>query len=418
MIVKTGIAEDHILFVVDVFKGDVDNIVSRTTFETFGEFYSYITEEKFEDTEEMNCCLTILYGDGVSMNAAFENSYPFKDGKIDLGNLFITLNSFAEVIEECGGVDIGLINVKSERVISQGLFDLKNTEDYRKLQKIRLDLNERKRVCRGCFESLEECTCKEPDLGVTIIDNDFQPFLKTLGNTCYDDEETEFLQQWRFEYTDATAVWDGKKARGDYTISFRCQTYPELPGFETFPVSESIENDEDGLFKIHCEGNTVAEYEKDKAEKFKLFNEWAKEFKEKRVVDPYSLEENKDKKKIYDLDKYVYVCPHCFAERRQCVCDDNKSCVEIDRNIYPVIRNLNRAGYRTSFCCEGHSKDHPYGNIRFAHFYHFDSIPDFCTYTNNCFLNFYYEGTTDEEFEADKRKKIQELIAWSESFLK
>ena len=81
MIVKTGIAEDHILFVVDVFNGDLDNIVSSASFETFDEFYRYITEEKFEDTEGLNCCLTICTGDGISMSTAFENSYNFKDGK-------------------------------------------------------------------------------------------------------------------------------------------------------------------------------------------------------------------------------------------------------------------------------------------------------------------------------------------------
>ncbi len=416
MIIKTGLAENYILFVVDVFEDDFDNIISSTRFEKFEDFYRYITEENFENVDGLNCCLTIYYGDGIQMIPAFENSYSFKNGKIDLSRLFITLNSFVEVIEECGGVDIGLF--KSESVINQGLFELKHTDDYKKLQKIRLDLNDRKRVCSRCFDSLEKCTCKDPDKGVLIIDKDFQPFLKTLGNTCYDDEETEFLQQWRFEYTDVKVERHGDKIRGDFTISFRCQTYPELPGFETFPVSDAIENDEDGRFDIHCEGKTEAEYEKDKAAKFKIFNDWAKEFKEKREVDPFSLEENKDKKKVYDLDKYVYVCPHCFAERSQCVCDDSKNAIEIDRNIYPVIRNLNRAGFRTSFCCEGHRKEDPSGNIKFAHFYHFDSIPDFCKYTNDCFLNFYYEGDTDEEFEADKKRKLAELLNWSESFLK
>jgi len=63
-------------------------------------------------------------------------------------------------------------------------------------------------------------------------------------------------------------------------------------------------------------------------------------------------------------------------------------------------------------------EEYPFGNIVFSHFDHFDHIPDFCRYSHNGNLEFCYEGSTDEEFEADKKKKLEELIAWSEVFLK
>ena len=416
MIIKTGNAEDHLLYVVDVYKDSLDNIVSRTSFETFDEFYRYITETTFEDVDGLNCCLTIFHDSGISMNAEYENCYSFKDGKIDLEKFRSTLDSMVDTIDRYGSSDVGL--VRREIVLTQGLFDYKHSDDYKNIQKIRYKLNNRIRVCSKCFDTLDNCTCSEPDAGIFTISKTFQPFLKTLGGTFYIEDETGYPQEWVYDSIEENIETNEDRIKGVYYLQCMCETYKEISGFETFPESEFITNDTAGGFEIRCEGETPEEYEQDKARKFKIFNDWAKDFREKHTVEPSSIKEYLEDDKIYDTDKYVYVCPHCFAERTECVCDECKEYIEIDRNIYPAIRNLNRAGYRTAFCCEGHKKEYPYGNIVFSHFYHFDHIPDFCRYSHNGNLEFCYEGSTDEEFEADKKKKLEELIAWSESFLK
>lgn len=48
------------------------------------------------------------------------------------------------------------------------------------------------------------------------------------------------------------------------------------------------------------------------------------------------------------------VCKNCFKivkGKDQC-CHFN-STIDIDKNIYPIIKELNRKGYETKFCCEG-----------------------------------------------------------------
>ena len=49
-------------------------------------------------------------------------------------------------------------------------------------------------------------------------------------------------------------------------------------------------------------------------------------------------------------DEILKVCSNCFEEK--CNCKSNK--IEIDKNIYPIIKTLNQKGYHTKFCCEGH----------------------------------------------------------------
>lgn len=52
----------------------------------------------------------------------------------------------------------------------------------------------------------------------------------------------------------------------------------------------------------------------------------------------------------------MIVCNKCFNTKENCYCI-NAWFVEIDDNIYPVIKKLNYLGYKTLFCCEGHIGD-------------------------------------------------------------
>ena len=62
------------------------------------------------------------------MNAEYENSYSFKDGKINLEKFRSTLDSMVDTIDRYGSSDVGL--VRREIVLTQGLFDYKHSDDY------------------------------------------------------------------------------------------------------------------------------------------------------------------------------------------------------------------------------------------------------------------------------------------------
>lgn len=68
-------------------------------------------------------------------------------------------------------------------------------------------------------------------------------------------------------------------------------------------------------------------------------------------------------------NKVMYMCPNCYSISEKPVehiCEEhkfinhssrgkrNKYEIELDANIAPAISQLNRKGYKTNFCCEGH----------------------------------------------------------------
>lgn len=54
----------------------------------------------------------------------------------------------------------------------------------------------------------------------------------------------------------------------------------------------------------------------------------------------------------------VLVCPECWNLLEECSCRNlpNRA-IQIDGGIYPAVRDLNRKGYKTNFCCEGHWRE-------------------------------------------------------------
>lgn len=72
-----------------------------------------------------------------------------------------------------------------------------------------------------------------------------------------------------------------------------------------------------------------------------------------------------DNKRHYDFDKIypprvegkvVQMCKCCFKRVEECECKKTKSyrTIEIDENMVDIISRLNRKGYETGYCCEGH----------------------------------------------------------------
>ena len=64
--------------------------------------------------------------------------------------------------------------------------------------------------------------------------------------------------------------------------------------------------------------------------------------------------ENYEKKKSR-LKDFVYVCPHCIRELEECRCKTYPYyLMQIDREMLPIVQELNWNGYKTKFCCAGH----------------------------------------------------------------
>lgn len=61
------------------------------------------------------------------------------------------------------------------------------------------------------------------------------------------------------------------------------------------------------------------------------------------------------------VDEYLdYVCQFCFLPLGKCECEVSwhRRLVHIDRGIQEVIATLNRKGYVTEYCCEGHAPNY------------------------------------------------------------
>lgn len=111
---------------------------------------------------------------------------------------------------------------------------------------------------------------------------------------------------------------------------------------------------------------------------------------------------------------------------------------EIDNKIYPAIKELNLLGYRTIFCCEGHTDN---GTIQ-AYIYFagdkseqwFDTLPDgwqYDSYTYRKAKHYKYniirsiipdgrkiKRLTDEQKEEIIDRNIDNLIRWTKTLSK
>lgn len=67
----------------------------------------------------------------------------------------------------------------------------------------------------------------------------------------------------------------------------------------------------------------------------------------------------------------ILICLQCWQKKEECKCEIQtiEQFVEIDDRIYKAIRNLNLLGYKTKFCCEGHTDN---GSIQAYIFFDWD----------------------------------------------
>lgn len=90
----------------------------------------------------------------------------------------------------------------------------------------------------------------------------------------------------------------------------------------------------------------------------------------------------------------------------------------IDKNIQEHVRVLNKKGYRTINCCEGHRTDCINTYIEFANDYFNDiETPSGFTYNKRrrIITYTYSYKLTENEMEEMKEKKLAELLEWCKS---
>lgn len=111
-----------------------------------------------------------------------------------------------------------------------------------------------------------------------------------------------------------------------------------------------------------------------------------------------------------------YVCPYCLNVLEDCICKlfPPYHLIHIDRNIQEHIRILNKKGYRTIYCCEGHDAgSNTY--IIFARDYFKDiAMPNNFKYIKNKnMINYSYSSKlTIEKIEELKKKNLKILLEW------
>lgn len=117
-------------------------------------------------------------------------------------------------------------------------------------------------------------------------------------------------------------------------------------------------------------------------------------------------------------DVYInYVCPYCMNTLDNCTCDlfPPYHLILIDRNIQEHIRILNKKGYRTTACCEGHKDVCINTYIAFADDYFKDtSTPEGFKYDKKRrIVNYTYSTKlTEEKMEELKKEKLETLLNW------
>ena len=130
----------------------------------------------------------------------------------------------------------------------------------------------------------------------------------------------------------------------------------------------------------------------------------------------------KTKKAVTDTDTIVSykraMCQRCWNNVKHCCCEDLPvGFYNIDENIQPAIIWLNRKGYYTNSCCEGHSWMSSDACVSFLHHYKFPiDLPEHWYEEGNAIHLSYKDAVEgNESFEEVKKRKMDELTEWAKN---
>ena len=105
-----------------------------------------------------------------------------------------------------------------------------------------------------------------------------------------------------------------------------------------------------------------------------------------------------------------YVCSQCFKQLTDCECEvQSYKLIWIDQEIQGVVEILNKKGYRTEFCCIGHTKGST-AYIQFIFPNTFDLPKGWKS--NKHKTNIYYTYMSND-FEQEQKQVIEGLTQWA-----
>lgn len=112
-----------------------------------------------------------------------------------------------------------------------------------------------------------------------------------------------------------------------------------------------------------------------------------------------------------------YICPYCWNTLNNCDCDlfPPYQLIFIDKNIQEHIRILNKKGYRTTGCCEGHRKICINTYISFAdNYFKNTEMPEGFKYDKKrkMITHSYSTRLTKDKMEESKKENLDILLAW------
>ena len=109
---------------------------------------------------------------------------------------------------------------------------------------------------------------------------------------------------------------------------------------------------------------------------------------------------------------YDYVCPNCFRNPEECICDlYSMSLILVDRNLQTIIQFLNDHHICTVDCCEGHFGEY-IPNIYISFVNPINSCPKGFKLENKRIIRHIYKSKTEKEFEIEKEQMINNIKKW------
>lgn len=107
-----------------------------------------------------------------------------------------------------------------------------------------------------------------------------------------------------------------------------------------------------------------------------------------------------------------YVCPKCFYRPNKCTCKIySMTLILIDYNLQPIIQRLNKGGFQTVDCCEGHFGEYK-PNIYISFVNPINSCPEGFKLENRKIIRHIYKSKTEKEFEIEKEEMVKNLNNW------
>ncbi len=114
-----------------------------------------------------------------------------------------------------------------------------------------------------------------------------------------------------------------------------------------------------------------------------------------------------------NIKNFLYVCPNCLNELKKCECYCYPdTLIQIDKNIYPIIKELNKRHYITESCCEGHIGSNEFMYISFKKKYKFKTPLPNGIDGKESHIKADIKGSSEQAKKRKKRELLNKLYKW------